>query len=568
MPDDRDDLALTRALAIARGFDPDRIEARDVAFVLAGGSFDADAASRVCGFVRCLPHTKGRWRGEPFNLLPWQVAYLERLFGWKRPDGTRRYRRSLLFVAKKNGKSELAAAVALYLLLADGERAPEIYLGARDRWQAAIIFATAADMVRLRPALAKRVEIIDSRKVLAVPDAGARLECLSADTEKSEGINASALLIDELHVVSRKLVSAVRYSSAAREQPLMLALTTAGVREPGAVGWEWYERACQVRDGLVEDDEFLPVLYEADVALPWESDEAIAAANPSLGVTVQLEEFRAAAGVAATNPSERIDYERYRLNRWVSQTVRWLPLETWDASAGGHPITLEDYRGRPAWGGIDLASVSDLSALAWLMPCPHDPEALDVRIRAWVPEAALVRSPHAPAYRQWQEAGVLTVTPGTATDHKFIVAAVLQDAGVLMVDSLALDRLFQGLAASQALADEGLKVFGAGMGFLTLSPLVAELERLVLEGRLHHGGDPILRWAIDCCELKLDAAGNRKPVRDAKDKKIDALIATLLGLDRYLRREQGPAAESVYARRGIRTLGDPGEDPVEEDVDA
>ncbi len=534
---DQADRVRAEALAMERGFDPSRIEARDVAFVLAGGWFDAAAASRVCGFVGCLPHTKGRWRGEPFTLLDWQRAYLERLFGWTRPDGTRRYRRSLLFVAKKNGKSELAAAVALYLLLADGERAPEIYLAARDRWQASIIFQTAADMVRLRPALARRIEIIDSRKVLAVPDAGGRLECLSADEQKSEGINASALIIDELHVVARKLVSAVRYSSAAREEPLQLMLTTAGVREPGAIGWDTYEHACQVRDGVLEDDELLAVIYEADASLAWDSDEAIRAANPSLGHTVQIEEFRTSAAVAATNPAERLDFERYRLNRWVSQTHRWLDLAVWDASAG-HPISLEDCRGRPAWGGIDLASVSDLSALAWLTPCPHDPEALDVVVRCWVPEAALERSPHAAAYRQWREQGVLVTTPGTATDHKFITAAVLEDAGVLLVDSVAIDRLFQGLSASQALEDEGVKVFGAGMGYLTLSPLVAELERLVLEGRLHHGGHPLLRWAMDCCELRLDAAGNRKPVRDARDKKIDALIATLLGLDRYLRREK------------------------------
>ncbi len=550
------DLACARVLAVERGFDPDRIEARDVAFVLAGGWFDPEAAEHVCGFVRCLPHTKGRWRGQPFNLLAWQQSYLERLFGWKRPDGTRKYRRSLLFVGKKNGKSELCAAIALYLLLASGERAAEVFLGARDRWQAAIIFGTAADMVRMRPALARRVEIVESRKVLAVKDAGARLECLSADVEKSEGINASALIVDELHVVARKLMSAIRYSSAAREQPLMLALTTAGVREPGAVGWEWYEHACQVRDGLIEDDEFLPCLYEADASMAWDSDEAVRAANPSLGTTVALEEFHASAAVAATNPSERLDYERYRLNRWVSQTQRWLPLETWDASIG-HAIDLDDYRGATAWGGLDIASVSDLSALAWLMPCPHDPLALDVFIRCWVPEAGLERSPHAAAYRQWREQGFLVATPGAATDHRFITEAVRADAGVLLVDSLSLDRLFQGLAVSQLLEDEGVKVFGAGMGFLTLSPLVAELERLVLEGRLHHAGNPVLRWAVDCCELKLDAIGNRKPVRDSKNTKIDALIATLLALDRWARRLSAPVVEaSVYLKRGVLSLED------------
>lgn len=532
------DLKRARALATERGFDPARVEAQDVAFVGAGGYFDQAAADHVCGFVRCLPHTKGKWRGQPFNLLPWQRSFLERLFGWRRADGTRRYRRALLFIAKKNGKTELCAAIALYLLLADGEQAAEVYLGARDRWQASILFEIAATMVRLRPALRKRIEVIPSRKVLALPGEGARLEALSADVDKTEGVNASALILDELHVVSRKLVSAVRYAGAARTQPLMLALTTAGVQEPGAVGWEWYEHACHVRDGVAVDDEFLPAIYEAPASLPWDSDEAVKAANPSLGETVAIEEFRSAVQAARGSASERLDYERYRLNRWVSQAQAFVDLPTWDASEG-HPIEESDYEGVAAWGGLDLAATSDLNALAWVFPCQHgDPEAVDVVCRAWVPEGALAKARNAAAYRQWAESGHLTLTPGPVANYGVIRERILADAGRWSVDSLGIDRLFQGLELATALEDEGLAVFPVGMGFTSMGPLVAEFERLILAGRLHHGGNPVLRAAVANLQVRVDPAGNRKPSRESPTRKIDPAVAVLLALDRYLRRQQ------------------------------
>jgi phage terminase large subunit-like protein len=207
----------------------------------------------------------------------------------------------------------------------------------------------------------------------------------------------------------------------------------------------------------------------------------------------------------------------------------------WDASAGGHLIDESAYAGIRAFGGLDLAATSDLNALAWLVPCPHDPEAVDVICRAWVPEGAVAKARAARLYQQWIDAGVLRTMPGVVASYKFMREAILEDAGRWVVDSIAVDRLFQGLELASDLEDEGFTVAPVGMGFLSMAPLMREFERLVTAGRLHHGGHPVLRWCVDNLQVKTDPAGNRKPTRASADVKIDLVIAVLLAIDRWAR---------------------------------
>ena len=548
----RDDRARAVAIATAAGWEAAWMRSTaDVRATLHGCWFDLAAAERVREFFATfLRHTKGKWQGEPFVLLPWQwEGVIAPLFGWRRADGTRRFRRAYVSTAKKSGKSELASGIALYLLVAGDDKAPEIYLTARDRWQASICFENAARMVRQSPALRSRLEIVDSRKLITFAAQMGKLEALSADAPKSEGVSAVCVVYDELHVQDRGLFDALQYAGAARSQPLQIAITTAGVYDETTIGWQQYTYARGVLDGTIEDDGFFAAIWEAPRDADWSDPQVWALGNPSLGVTVQADELAEACQAAHASPSSESSFRRYRLNQWVQQRDRWLPLATWDLSAG-HAIDAET-PGGPAFGGCDLASVSDMSAAVWLRPCPHEAGAWDVVCRCWLPEATLRSSRNAPLYATWAQDGYLTVLPGAVQDHAFIIDTLTQDAARFGAASLALDRAFEGLTVGRGLADAGLAVYPVGMGFFSMGPLVAELERLVLSGKLHHGGHPILRWCVDGVEMKTDPAGNRKPARDAREKKIDALIACLLALDRALRHQAEPAPDPDYSPLSI-----------------
>ena len=541
------DVSRAQAIATAAGWDPAWIRTPgDVRATLRGCRFDLARAERVRQFVETFGrHTKGKWSGERFLLLPWQWRdVVAPIFGWVRPDGTRRFRRAFVSTAKKSGKSELAAILALYLLVADDQGSPEVYLAARDRWQASIVFENAARMVRQSPALARQVEIIDSRKVITFVANSGKLEALSADAPKTEGISISGLIFDELHVADRGLFEALQYGGAARVAPLVLMITTAGVVDETAIGWEQYRYAVQVVDGTIDDDAYFAAVWDVPASADWTDPAVWPLANPSIGVTVQVDELAEQCRAAQASPSQQSVFRRYRCNQWQQQSERAIDLAVWDASAG-HAIDESAYAGVKAFGGLDLAATSDLNALAWVVPCAHgDPEAVDLICRAWVPEGAVNKARASRLYEQWIASGVLRTMPGQVANYRFIKHAILEDAARWVVDSIAVDRLFQGLELASDLEDEGLTVAPVGMGFLSLAPLMREFERLVTAGRLHHGGHPVLRWCVDNLQVKTDEAGNRKPSRASADVKIDLVIAVLLALDRYLRHGPADDAES------------------------
>ncbi len=425
--------------------------------------------------------------------------------------------------------------LSLYLLVADGEAGAVVGNVAVDREQSLIVFDVAASMARSSPDLAAVLDIIDSRKVIVHPASGSKYFALSSDVASKEGLNLSALVLDELHRWKGEMFHTLYHAGAARRQPLFLAITTAGIYDETSIGWQQHEYARKVLDGTIADDlAFFGYIRAADASADWTDPQTWAAANPSLGVTVTVEELGEQCRAAQHSVGLENSFRRYRLDQWTQSTERWLSLETFDASAG-HAIDERDYAGAPFFGGIDIGSVSDLSVVAELFPCPHDPAALDLVLRCFLPSAALRDGPNALLYQSWARDGWLTVTDGTVTDEPTIVQTVIADAARCGCRSIAIDRLFQAMRLSQDLAAAGLQVFPCGMGSMSLSPLVAELEKRLLSKTCHHGGHPVLRNAVDAVDMELDSAGNRKPSRADRSKKIDALIAVLLGLDRQLR---------------------------------
>lgn len=519
--------------------------AADERAVSLGYWFDERAAAAVALFSReFCRHSQGRWAGDPFELQNWEyVDLVEPVYGWKRPDGSRRVRRVHAEVPKKSGKSTLASMLSNYHVVADGEMGAVVGCAAVDREQASIVFDAAAAMVRASPDLAAVLDIIDSRKTISHAASGSKFVALSADAPSKEGMNFSALVLDELHRWRGDLFNVLYHSGASRRQPMFLTITTAGVYDETSIGWQQHEYARQVAAGTIEDLAFFSYIRAADPAADWTDPATWAAANPSLGVTVTLEELAEQCAAAQHSVGLENAFKRYRLNLWTQSTERWLSLETFDASAG-HAIDEAAYVGKQFYGGLDVGSVSDLSVCAYLFPCPHDPAALDVVLRCFLPAAALREGRNADLYVQWQRAGWLRVTSGEVTDEVQIAQTVVDDAQRFGCHSIAIDRLFQAMRLSQDLAAQGLAVMPCGMGFLSLTPLVNELEKRILSKTFHHGGHPILRNAVDAVEMELDAAGNRKPSRHDRTKKIDALIAVLLGLDRQLREPAPPPAPS------------------------
>jgi phage terminase large subunit-like protein len=560
------DRAKARAIARRQMWDPDRIRTEaDVRAVLRGCRFDGKAAERVREFfVKFLRHSKGQFGGRAFELLPWQWDdVIAPLYGWKRKDGTRRYRKAHIEVPKKNGKSSLCSGLTLYMLMADREPGAEVYCAANDRSQAGIVFNEAKNMAEANTDLKRRLDIVDSRKEIHYGTS--TYKALSADVPTKEGLNIHCLIVDELHShENREMWDTLVYGGAARRQPLNVVITTAGVYDPASIGWEQHEYARQVLDGTVDDEAFFAYMRGASPEDDWQDPAVWARVNPSWGVTLNPEDFAAEAREAMANPAKENNFRRYRLNQWVQQTTRWIPLHVWDqGSSSTHPaITEESLRGRPCWGGLDLAAVSDLTAWLLVFPCDEDDQAIDVLLRCWVPEAQLTnpRNKNRHLYEQWRRDGLLQTTPGNTMDYAYVKAAILDDAEQFDLQTIAVDRLFQGQQLSQELtellgtgADGQPRVYPMGQGFISYASPMKTVEALVAGGRIHHGGNALLRWAVDHVVVRIDEAGCLKPDKARSPEKIDPFVTLVMAVDQWTRHRGGPI-ESVYETHGVEFL--------------
>lgn len=539
--------ALTKARAIAtkQGWDASWVKSEvDARAVIDGGCYyDPASAGRVERFFESVLRLEDTSIGRvgPFALLDWQRNDLIRpLFGWKRRDGTRRFRRGGVWVPKKNGKSTLSAGIQLYLLVGDSEPGAEVYSAANDRSQAGIIHGHAVRMVELSPLLMKRIghkNIVRSTKTIFDRESGSMFRALSADAPTKEGFNIHGLVVDEIHAMKTRLLwDTLIYGGAARRQPLVLSISTAGVYDIASIGWEQYTYAKQVADGTNERDwSFFSLIYEAEAKADWTQPATWQAANPSYGKTVKMDALAEECIEAQAEPRKENNFRRYRLNQWVQQSTRWIDMAMWKANHT-HPVSREALKGAVAFIGLDLGSVSDLTAAVMLCQCPHHEDAWDVLPRFWIPEATLKdqRNRNLVLYQQWVKQGLLDVTPGPATDYDFIEAAILADAQAFAVKAVAIDRLFQGQQVANHLTHEGMTVVAVGQGYLGQGPPMKEFERRLRAGQVHHGDHPILKWMADNVEVEQDHAGNLKMVKPNSHndpRKIDGLTALVNAMD-------------------------------------
>ena len=521
--------------------------AADEQAVLNGYRFDIEAADRVRTFFRTfLRHSKGQWANQPFELLPWQWEdVIAPLFGWLRPDGTRRYRRSYIEVPKKNGKSTLFAGLSLYLLAGDREPGAEIYSAAVDRDQASIVFNEAANMIESSPELSQRLQVIRSTKRIVFQRTRSVYRALSADVPAKEGLNAQAVLIDELHAQkTRDLWDTLRYAGASRRQPLHLSITTAGF-DRHSICWEQHQYAQAVLEGTAEDLSFFPYIQGADLEADWTDEKVWRQANPSFGVTIDPTQFAEDCAEAQQSPAKENSFRRYRLNQWTEQDVRWINLEKWDACAGEFP----DLKGQTCYAGLDLSSTTDLSALVLVFPLE---EQFYVVPHFWVPEEGArqrERRDRVP-YRHWIRQGHITATPGEVIDYDRIRATINDLQRRYRIQEIAIDRWNATQLAVQLDAD-GFEVMAFGQGYASMNAPTKKLEELILSRQLVHGNHPVLRWMAGHVSLETDAADNWKPSKKTSGDRIDGIVALIMALD--LATTHAPK-QSVYETRGILTL--------------
>jgi len=528
-----------------------------------GLRFDRAAAQHAIDFFGFLKHSKGEWAGQSFELSPWQQFVVWNLFGWKREGGYRRFRRAYIEVPRKNGKSTLAAGIGLYLLVGDGEPGAEVYSAATKRDQAKICWSEAVRMVGASPALTRMVRHFKASDNLSVEETASRFMPLGADADTMDGLNIHGALIDELHAHrTRDVVDVLDTATGARRQPLIFEITTAG-SDQASVCWEHHEYSRRLLEGTVGDDSWFGFIAGIDEGDDWQSEEVWAKANPNLNISVKVADLQVKAERARRLPAEQNAFRRLHLDEWTQQSDRWIDLSLWDENdtspraplpGGGEGGRADELAGRVCYGGLDLSSVSDITAWVLVFPRANDAEELDILARFWCPEDRLndETNKYRDQYRQWAKAGYLQVTPGNAVDYGFVKHCVLEDAGRFKLVSLNVDRLFQGYQLSQELADEGLDVFGMGQGFLSMAAPMREFERRLLAKKLHHGGNPVLRWMADNVAVRMDPAGNLKPDKAASQGKIDGIVGLVMGIDRASRHEA--PKKSVYEERGLVTV--------------
>ena len=523
---------------------------RPSAFMLPDSHYNKDKADRAVAFIEHLCHTKGKWAGQPFLLLPWQEQIVRDLFGIVKENGKRQFLTAYIEIPKKQGKSELAAAIALYLLYADNEPSAEVYGAACDRNQASIVFDVARQMVEMSPALMRRSKIRTAgKRIINYRNAGF-YQVLSAETGTKHGLNVSGLVFDEIHAQPNRHLYDVltKGSGDARMQPLYFLITTAGT-DTHSICYEVHQKAMDILEGRKHDPTFYPVIYGAAEQDDWTDPKVWKKANPSLGITVGIDKVKAACESAKETPSEENVFRQLRLNQWVKQSVRWMPMDKWDACA--FPVREEDLEGRICYGGLDLSSTTDITAFVLVFPPLDDQDKYCILPYFWLPEETLplrVKRDHV-MYDIWAKQGFIQTTEGNVIHYGYIEKFIEKLGERFNIQEIAFDR-WGAVQMVQNLEGMGFTVVPFGQGFKDMSPPTKELMKLTLEQRIAHGGHPVLRWMMDNIYIRRDPAGNIKADKEKSTEKIDGAIATIMGLDRAIRCGNN-AHESVYDSRGL-----------------
>lgn len=538
----------SRLMRLIPGYDP-------AATARPGDSFDASAADDAVQFIeQGLCHIEGALAGKPFKLEDWQKAIVGCIFGWKNAAGYRRYREVFLYVPRKNGKTPLAAAIALVCLFTDGEVGAHNVCAAADTEQASLLFRHAAGMVERSEILSPKAKVYRGygQRSIVVDSIGSNLKVVSSDASTKHGGNGHLAMIDELHAQpNRDLVDVLQTSmaSANRMQPLLICITTADFDRESICN-EKYDYAGKVRDGILDDPSFLPVIFEASIDDDWTDPKVWAKANPNLGVSVSEEYLTRECKRAQDSPAYENTFKRLHMNMRTQQDVRWLQLERWDKCA--EPFSPAAIKGVPCWAGLDLASTTDVAS--FVLAFPVSDGSMYLLPYFWIPgERAQDRERRDRVpYETWGRQGFIKLTDGNVIDYDLVKRDIIELAQTYTIQEIAYDPWNATQVALQLQDDHGMTMVEFRQGFVTMNEPTKQFERLVIDGKLRHGGNPVLRWMASNVSVKTDEAGNLKPDKKKSTEKIDGIVASIMAVGRALVAD-GPK-KSVYSSRGFRTF--------------
>ena len=519
-------------------------------FMLPTSHYDKEKADRAVKFIENLCHTKGKWAGKRFWLLPWQEQLIRDIFGIVKADGYRQFRTAFVEICKKVGKSELAAAIALYLLYADNEPSAEVYGAAADRQQASIVFDVARQMVEMSPALLKRSKIMGATKRIVNYGNAGYYQVLSAEVGGKHGFSVSGLVFDEIHTQpNRQLYDVLtKGSSDARQNPLHFIITTAGT-DRHSIAYELHTKAIDILEGRRVDPTFYPVVYGLKDDEDWEDEANWYKVNPSLGYTVDIERLRDAYREAKQNPADEITFRWLRMNQWVSSTTAWIPDQIYQR--GNEEIDLKALEGRECYGGLDLSSTGDITAFVLMFPPRNEEEKYILLPFFWVPEETIpqrVKANSVP-YDVWEHQGYLMSTEGNVIHYDFIEKFIEELGEKYHILEIAFDR-WGATQMVQDLEGMGFTVVPFGQGYSSMSAPTKEFYKILMERNMVHGGHPVLRWMAGNVVIDTDPAGNIKVTKARSKEKIDGIVAAIMALDRCIR-NQVQKQGSIYDERGI-----------------
>lgn len=506
-----------------------------------GLTCDRMAGERAIRFIASLKQTKGIYAGKPLELQPWQQFLVFNLFAWKRPDGSRRYRKAYIEVARKNGKSTLAAGIGLCGLFVDKEPRAEIYSAATTKDQAKIVFEEAKEMVK-SCSLKNRIGIF--RNSLSYDNTGSYFKPLSSDYDTLDGLNPHISIIDEYHAhPTSGVLDVLDSASGSRFSPLMFIITTAGFYRNYPC-YAYRRNAINVLRGISEDDSLFSMIYTLDEGDDWSDPDVWIKANPNLDVSVSADYIDQQVKDALNRPEAQVNVMTKNLNLWTDSAATWILDSKW-MEAEDKSVDLE---GCDCWGGLDLSNVSDITALVLAF---NEKGKTQILPFFWIPEDTVqekMRKENVD-YAKWIREGHIRLTPGNVVDYAFIRQDILNLASKYHILSIAYDRW----NSSQTVIDlqnEGMTMHPFGQGYASMSTPTKAFEAGVLGKSITHDGNPVLRWMLSNVAIARDPSGNIKPDKSKSSQKIDGISAAVMALGEKMSEYK----EDVYAHRGIRTL--------------
>jgi phage terminase large subunit-like protein len=507
--------------------------------------FDPERASRVCKFIELLPHIKGKWSGKPIVLEPWQIFILTTVFGWVDENGNRRYKTAYIEVPRKNAKSTLSSGVGLYLLGLDGEGGAEVYSAATTRDQARIVFNDAKRMVDRCSGIRKRGYQTSAHAIYRESSAST-FKALSRDQGGNlDGLNVHCAIVDELHAhKTRDVWDVLETGTGARSQPLLWAITTAGFNRSG-ICYEQRSYVTKILNRTVKDEEYFGIIYTLDDGDDWTDPKNWEKANPNWGVSVNPDDIARKARKAMEMSSAQNNFLTKHLNVWVNADTAWMDMVSWEA-CGDPSLVMEQYKGKPCWVAIDLASKVDIASVAVLF---KDEEGYTGFVLNYLPEEAAENERNS-QYSGWAHDGLLKTTPGNVTDYAYIEDDLRELAENYSVIEVAFDP-WQANYLATRLMEEGLEMVEYRQTVQNMSEPMKELEALVVSGKFKHDANPVLTWMVSNVVGHVDAKDNIYPRKEFPENKIDGVVALIMALGRSM---SGEDTTPIYETRGLRAL--------------